>query len=87
MSKNDILSFTLYRSIPLITFQSRDNKQDRWNLTNTTAIISALESLRNSNNNDEIILNKYLPILKSDEMQHLNLLNPFRYHVSQSDLK
>ncbi len=83
-SKNEILSFTTNRTVPLLTFQNREYKQQRWNLTNTTAIISALESLRNDHS-DFHILNKYLPILDGNEVQHVH--NPFKYHVRDSNLK
>lgn len=96
-SKNDSLSFTMNRVLPVLVFQHKDNKQQRWHLANATAILSALESLRNEviltsdllDENTELnysdILNKYLPVLKGNEVQAI--INPFKYHVSNSDLK
>jgi len=98
-AKSESLSFTLNRSLPVLVFQHKQNKQQRWHLANATAILSALESLRNEINtakrsglldeqselNYSEILRKYLPILKGNELQAT--INPFKYHVSNSDLK
>lgn len=65
LAKNDQLSFTVNRKLPVLVFQHREKKQ-RWHLANSTAIISALESIRNeaSSSNYAEILNKYLPVLR-----------------------
>ena len=98
-AKGESLSFTLNRTLPVLVFQHKDNKQQRWHLANATAILSALESLRNEINvakksglldekselNYSEILRKYLPILKGNEVQAT--INPFKYHVTNSDLK
>jgi len=83
--KEEIKNFTRARSLPIIVIENKVNKK-RWYLGNATAILSALESIRNDKQiNFSQILDQYLPILKGNTIQ--STINPLKYHVSNSDLK
>lgn len=84
-SKEELTKFTKARQLPIVVFEDKASK-NRWHLANATAILSAFESLRNSKYAEfNEVLDRYLPILKNKSIN--NTINPFKYHVSNSDLK
>ncbi len=84
-SKHEIIKFTKARTLPIVVIQDKKNKK-RWHLANSTAVISALESLRNDKRDNYVnILNLYLPVLKGNSIN--NAHNPYKYHVNNSNLK
>lgn len=84
-SKEELEKFTKARALPILVLEDKLNKK-KWHLANATAILSALESVRNDKHiNFSTLLNQYLPILKGNSVH--NTINPFKYHVSNSDLK
>jgi hypothetical protein len=88
-SKEELTRFTKARLLPIVVLEDRTNKK-RWHLANATAIYSALESVRNEklHINFADILNQYLPVLKMGTSSSLNsTINPYKYHVTNSDLK
>ena len=84
-TKKSIVNFTNAKDLPILVLRDKQKKM-QYNLTNTPAIISALESLRNSEYSKfDSIIGKYLPILMEKKLHYK--LNPFKYHVTNSDLK
>jgi len=84
-SKEEITSFTKARQLPIVVLVDRETG-NRWHLANATAILSALESLRNSKHIEfSPILDQYLPILKGKVVK--TTINPFKYNVKNSELK
>lgn len=81
-SKEELTKFTKARKLPILVLEDRISKK-KWHLANATAILSALESLRNEKHvNFSQILEKYLPILREN-----GTFNPNKYNVINSDLK
>jgi hypothetical protein len=92
-SKAELTSFTRARQLPILVIEDKaavaaggtDRHKQRFNLTNATAILSALESVRNDKHiNFNNILTQYLPVLQSKAK--FSTSNPFKYHVSNSEL-
>ncbi len=89
-SKVELTKFTRARQLPILIVTDstikNGSKTHRFHLTNATAILSALESVRNDKHiNYNAILTQYLPILKDNFLNSTS--NPFKYHVSNSELK
>ena len=76
--------------LPIVVIEDRVSKQ-RWHLVNATAIISALESLRNEPQhiNFAAVLDKFLPIVKQANTSNHNsaVKHPNKYFVINSELK
>jgi glutaredoxin len=87
-SKEELTKFTRARQLPILVIEdkmSSDRNKHRFNLTNATAILSALESVRNDKHiNFNNILTQYLPILKENKL--FSTSNPYKYNVSNSEL-
>jgi microsomal prostaglandin-E synthase 2 len=87
-SKEELTKFTRARQLPILVIEdklSTERHKQRFHLTNATAILSALESVRNDKHiNFNKILTQYLPILKENKL--FSTSNPFKYHVSNSEL-
>lgn len=83
-SKQTLSKFTLAKQLPILVLKDKETGA-QLHLTNATAILSAMESLRNSEYDEyEDILNKYLPTLFGNKLHYA--VNPFKYHVSNSDI-
>lgn len=84
--KAELSAFTKARMLPIVSIEDRVSKQ-RWNLVNASAIISALESLRNEQQhiNYAAILDKFLPVMKQSSYNLAK--HPNKYMVLNSDLK
>lgn len=83
-SKKTLSKFTLARELPIVVLKDKKTHSE-WHLTNSTAILSALESLRNEKNHGhEDILVKYLPTLIGKRLHYT--VSPFKYVVSNSDI-
>ena len=75
--------------LPIVVIEDRLSKQ-RWHLVNATAIIGALESLRNEPQhiNYATILDKFLPLVKQANAATTNhVKHPNKYLVMNSELK
>ncbi len=84
-SKKSLKEFTNARQLPIVVLTDT-NTNEEWHLTNATAILSALESLRcyDGQRISEII-SKYLPVMDGKVTNYQK--NPFKYYVHNSDLK
>lgn len=81
-------SFTKARMLPIVAVEDRVSRK-RWNLVNATAILSALESLRNESLhiNYEMVVEQFLPVLKTNSNNSL-AKHPNKYLVlNNSELK
>lgn len=87
-SKEELLKFTRARQLPILVIEENKfgkNGRSRFHLTNATAILSCLESLRNEKHvNFDRVISQYLPVLKGHTLHSTS--NPFKYHVGYSDL-
>lgn len=84
--KAELTAFTKARMLPIVVIEDRVSKQ-RWHLVNATAIVSALESLRNEPQhiNHVAVIEKFLPIMKQGN--HNLAKHPHKYSVLNSELK
>ena len=84
-NKEEITSFTRARQLPILAIEDKETKA-RWHLANATAILSALESIRNERYEYfDDVLTLYLPILKGKKVH--TTINPNKYSVTKSNLK
>lgn len=83
-SKKTLSKFTLARELPILVLKDKESNSE-WHLTNATATLSAMESLRcDTYENFDTILTKYLPTLVGDRL--LYSVNPHKYYVGNSDI-
>ena len=85
--KIELTAFTKARMLPILVVEDRVSKK-RWHLVNATAIISALESLRNEPKhiNYESILDQYLPVVKQSHLA-AGPKQLHKYTILNSDLE
>lgn len=81
-TKEELTKFTKARKLPILVLEDVISRK-KWHLANATAILSALESLRNEKHiNFSKILDFYLPILREN-----GTFSPNKYSTSNTDLK
>lgn len=86
-SKNEITKFKGARSLPIVVIKDKITKK-KWHLTNSTVVLSALESLRNDKKDNRVnILNLYLSTFKGKSNGTTSThVTSNKYSVSGSDL-